>query len=171
MLARYRVLAARVIARPLGRHTHRAGAGRRANMRIFLREAVKSIAVVAVCGFLYLRFLVSPVLDFVSRTEWSIIGLVAAILFGGMCRFLIRNGTIMGFLAVTGVILGGLWAEVYFSVPLSHDTAESSSWSAYIGSTLSSTWPSGIAGGLGVIGGWIVAAYLRRDVSQSEENA
>jgi hypothetical protein len=140
-------------------------------MRTFLQEAVKSIAVVVACGFLYVRFLVSPVLDSVSMTEWSIIGLVVAILFGGVCRFLIRNGIVMGFLAVTAVILGGLWAEVYFSVPLSHDTAVSSSWSAYMESALSSAWPYNITGALAVIGGWIVATRLWRDVSQNKENA
>jgi hypothetical protein len=117
------------------------------------------------------RFLVSPVLDSVSMRQWSIIGLLVALVFGGLCRFLIRSVTVMGILAVTAVFLGGLWAEVYFSVPLSHDTAASSSWSAYIGSTVSSTWPYNIAVALAVIAGWVVATHFWREVSQYEENA
>ena len=68
------------------------------------QEAVKSVAVIAICGFLYVRFLTSPVLDVLSMRQWSIIGLAVAIVSGSVCRLLIRNGTVMGLSAVSALI-------------------------------------------------------------------
>src|ERR1043166_7450819 len=105
-------------------------------IRHFLHQALKSVAVLVICSYIYLRFLTTPVLDFLSFRGWSIIGLFVAVLVGVVCRLLIRNGAVMGFLAVVGFIGGAIYAEVYYSVPLSHDTAQSSTWSAYIRSAL-----------------------------------
>jgi hypothetical protein len=122
-------------------------------IRHIFQEALKSVAVLVICSYTYLRFLTTPVLDVLSFREWSIIGLVVAILIGVVCRLLIRNSAVLGFLAVAGFIGGAIYAEVYYSVPLSHDTAESSTWSAYIRSALY-TWPYELAGTLAIIAGW-----------------
>ena len=122
-------------------------------IRHLLHEGLKSVAVFVICSYMYLRFLTTPALDFLSFREWSIIGFVVAILVGVVCRLLIRNGAVMGFLAMAGLIGGAIYAEVYYSVPLSHDTAESSTWSAYIRSALY-TWPYGTVGMLAMIAGW-----------------
>jgi hypothetical protein len=44
-----------------------------------LQDALKSFAVLVICGFLYIGFLTAPVLDFLSIRQWSIIGFVVAI--------------------------------------------------------------------------------------------
>jgi hypothetical protein len=93
-------------------------------------------------------------MDFLSRSEWSVIGLAIAIVFGMVCRSVIGNRTRMGLLAAAALVGGAVWAELYFSVPLSHDTIESSSWSAYLLSALSSTWSYGLVEMLAIISGW-----------------
>lgn len=92
--------------------------------------------------------------------EWSVIGVVVAVIVGSTCRLLIQNGTIMSVLAVAAVIAGAIWAEVHFPIPLSHDTTESSTWSSYIISALYGTWAYGTAGVMAVITGWHLANRL-----------
>jgi hypothetical protein len=92
--------------------------------------------------------------------EWSIIGVVVAVIVGSICRLIIHNGTVMGALAVAAVIAGAIWTEVHFSIPLSHDTAESSTWSARITSVLYGTWTYGTAGVIAIITGWHLANRL-----------
>jgi hypothetical protein len=84
--------------------------------------------------------------------EWSIIGFIAAIAVGVVGRLLVRNRSTMGFLAIAGLIGGSIFTEVYY-VPLSHDTAASSTWFSYIRSALY-TWPYAALGLLAIMVGW-----------------
>src|SRR5262245_3364082 len=97
-----------------------------------IARAVKIVAASIACSFLYVRFLTTHVPSFLSLMEWSIIGVVVAVIVGSICRLFIHSGTIMGALAVAAVVAATIWTEFHFSFPLSHDTAESSTWFARI---------------------------------------
>ncbi len=122
-------------------------------VRIFIQPTLHSVAVLFICSFMYVRFLTTPIPHSLSMREWSIIGFIAAIAVGVVCRLLVRNCSIMGFLAVAGLIGGSIFTDVYYSVPLSHDTAASSTWFSYIRSALY-TWPNAVLGLLAIMGGW-----------------
>jgi len=111
------------------------------------------------------NFLTTPIPHFLSMKEWSIIGFIAAIAVGVECRLLVRNRSTMAFLAIASLIGGSIFTEVYFSVPLSHDTAASSTWFSYIRSALY-TWPYAASGLLAIMGGWhLTVVILGVDVS------
>src|SRR5262245_8127799 len=122
-------------------------------VRSFIQPTLHGVAVLLICSFMYLRFLTTPIPHFLTMKEWSIIGFIAAVAIGLVCRLLVQNRSTMSFLATAGLIGGSIFAEVYYSVPLSHDTAESSTWFSYIRSALY-TWPYAAPGLLAIIGGW-----------------
>ena len=125
-------------------------------------RAVKAVAVVMLYGFLYVRFLTTPVPNSLSLRDWSIIGVLVAVIVGSICRLLIRNAATVGALAAVALIAGAIWTEVHFPFPLSHDTVESSTWRSYVASGLYGTWPYGVSGVVAVIAGWHVADRLVR---------
>src|SRR5262245_50636509 len=95
-------------------------------VRTFIQLTLRRLAVLFICSFMYVQFLTAPIPHFLSMKEWSIIGFIAAIAMGVVCRLLIRNRSSMGFLAIAGLIGGSISTEIYYSVPLSRDTAASS---------------------------------------------
>jgi len=95
------------------------------------------------------------------------------VIAGGVCRLLIHKATAVGALAAAAAIAAPIWTEVYFNFPLSHDTAESSTWRSYLVSALHNTWPYGAAGVIAIIAGWHLAnhIYSRRRPSVGKASA
>jgi hypothetical protein len=119
-------------------------------VRTFIQTTLRSLAVLFICSFMYVQFLTTPILHFLSMKEWSIIGFIAAIAIGVVCRLLVRNRSTMVFLAIAGLVGGSIFTAVYYTV---HDTAASSTWFSYIRSALY-TWPYASLGLLAIMGGW-----------------
>jgi hypothetical protein len=113
----------------------------------------KSFAVFIIFSLLYVRFMTAVVLDFISLNGWSIIGLVIACVLGIACRVIICRAFAVAFLAVCAFIAGAIWLELHFSVPLSHDTAESATWVAYLRSALMQ-WRYVFGAVAATVGGW-----------------
>src|SRR5215475_2112370 len=97
-------------------------------VRTFIQPTLSSVAVLFICGFVYVRFLTTRIPYFLSINEWSILGFIVVIFVGVVCRLLVRSRSTMGFLAMAGLIGGSIFTEWYYHLPLSHDAVAGSTW-------------------------------------------
>jgi hypothetical protein len=128
-------------------------------IRAVLREGLSGLIIFSISAAGYGRFLLTPVLDVVSMGEWIVIGILTAMLFGMICRNVIRNPIVLLLAAASGFVAAGVWAELCCT-PLSHDTAASSTWTSYLLSSLD-LWHWQAVGAFAVVSGWYLAHRCR----------